>query len=310
MQTRLLGRTGLKISELSFGGAAVGQQYGNVTDHEVADTLNCAAEAGINFIDTSAFYGQGRSEEIFGSLLTPELRSHFLIGTKAGRWDRDRFDFSAKGMRDCFEGSLRRLKTDQVDVLLAHDIEFAEDLEQVFTETAHVLHDLKREGKCRFIGMSGLPLSILTQAVERCNLDVVVSYCHYTLFDQTLRTDFLPLCERLGVGVLNASPLSMGLLTPGGPPPWHPADEEIKSFCKAAAEYCRMNGADISEHGMQYCLSEPRIASTITGTARRSELERNLKAIGQRPDPVLLKAIQALFAPIQNRSWPSGRVTI
>jgi L-galactose dehydrogenase len=307
MNQRLLGQTDVMLSELAFGGAAVGQQYGPVSEGEVRDSLELAAESGINLIDTSAYYGLGRSEEIFGNVLTPELRKHFHIGTKAGRLDRDRFDFSAKGMRDCFEGSLRRLKCERVDILLAHDIEYADDLEQVFTETAEVLHRLKAEGKCRFVGMSGLPLSILKRAVEQCQLDVIISYCHFTLFDQSFINDLLPTCEAHGVGVLNASPLSMGLLTHAGPPPWHPASETIKTACREAAKYCERNGADLSEFALRYCLAEPRITSTITGTARRSELERNLKTIGQPVNAELLAALQVILEPIRNQTWPSGR---
>jgi L-galactose dehydrogenase len=306
MQMNLLGRTGLDVSVLSFGGAAVGQQYGPVSTAEVSDALYAAADAGINLIDTSAFYGLGKSEEILGEVLTPALRKQFAICTKAGRLDRAKFDFSAAGMRACFEGSLKRLKTDHVDILLAHDIEFADDYEQVFTETADVLHALKKEGKCRFIGMSGYPLGLLKQAIERCQLDVIISYCHFHLQDQTLLTDLLPTCERLGVGVLNASPLAMGLHTNQGPPPWHPADAEIKAACRAAAEHCARHGGNISELGMQFCLAEPRIPSTITGTAKRSELEINLKTLGTPPDPVLLAEVQAILAPVRNRTWPSG----
>ena len=246
MQTRPLGRTGLAVSQLAFGGAAVGQQYGPVSVAEVADALHAAADAGVNLIDTSAFYGIGKSEEILGEVLTPTLRTQFHICTKAGRLDRATFDFSAAGMRECFEGSLRRLKTDHVDILLAHDIEFADDYERVFTETAEVLHALKREGKCRFVGMSGYPLGLLKQAVERCQLDVIVSYCHFHLQDQSLLTDLLPTCDRLGVGVLNASPLAMGLHTNQGPPPWHPAGDAIKAACRMAAANCVRAGEKTS----------------------------------------------------------------
>lgn len=306
MQTRPLGKTGLNVSVLSFGGAAVGQQYGPVSVSEVADAVNTAADAGINLIDTSAYYGLGKSEEILGEVLTPKLREKFFVCTKAGRLDRDRFDFSAPGMRNCLEGSLKRLKTDHVDILLAHDIEFASDFEQVFHETADVLHQLKKEGKCRFIGMSGYPLSLLKKVVQSCRLDVIISYCHFHLQDQSLLTDLLPTCEENGVGVLNASPLAMGLLTHQGPPSWHPAGEEIKNACRQAAELCARRGKNLSELGMQFCLSEPQIPSTITGTAKRSELEINLKAIQTSADPELLKDVLAVLEPVRNHTWRNG----
>lgn len=286
-----LGQTGINVSQLTFGGAAVGLQYGNVSQAEVAETLQTAAEAGINLIDTSAYYGEGHSEKTFGELLSPQLRRQFQICTKAGRLAQDRFDFSAKGMRECFEGSLRRLKCDHVDILLAHDIEYEKQPTRIFTETAEVLHQLKKEGKCKAIGMSALPLNLLREVVEQCELDVVISYCHYHLQDQTLLTDLLPLCEAKNVGLMNASPLAMGLLTNQGPPDWHPASDALKTACQEAAKYCREFGQDISELGMRFCLSQPRIATTITGTARREELQRNLAAIDQPPDSQLLAKV-------------------
>src|SRR5205085_7799564 len=142
------------------------------------------------------------------------------------------------------------------------DIEFADDYERVFTETAGVLHDLKREGKCRFVGMSCYPLGLLRRAIERCDLDVVISYCHFNLQNQLLLTELLPAADQRGVGVLNASPLGMGLLTNQGPPPWNPAGEEIRAACRRGAELCRERGADIAFLGMQFCYAEGRIPST------------------------------------------------
>jgi L-galactose dehydrogenase len=306
MHFRDLGGTGLRVSVLSLGGAAIGQMYGPVSTSEVADCVHAAIDAGVNLIDTSAYYGKGRSEELLGEVLRGGWRDRIHLCTKAGRLDRDVFDFTPAGMRHCLDNSLRRLGTDHVDILLAHDIEFAADYEAVFTDTAAVLHDLKRAGKCRFVGMSGLPLGLLRQAVERCNLDVVISYCHFHLQDTTLRTDLLPVTERHGVGVLNASPLAMGLLTEQGPPSWHPAAQEIKDACRRAAELCRRRGTDLAFLGMQFCFAEPGISSTITGTAKRHELEANLKALRTPLDPPLLADVQAVLAPVKDRTWPSG----
>jgi len=303
---RKLGRTGLDVSAMSLGGAAIGQQYGPVSIAEAGACVHRAIDAGVNLIDTSAFYGLGKSEEILGEVLQGGWRERVHICTKAGRLDRDKFDFSPQGMRDCLEGSLKRLRTDRVEILLAHDIEFAEDCERLFDETARVLHDLKREGKCRFIGMSCLPLGLLRRAIEKCELDVVISYCHFTLQDSTLLTEFLPVAKKHGVGVLNASPLSMGLLTDQGPPPWHPAPEAIRAACNLAAEHCRSRGADIAKLGMQFCFGEGRIPSTITGTAKAAEFDANFKAMQEPIDEVLLAEVLAILAPVANQTWSSG----
>lgn len=306
MELRPLGRTSLQVSHLSLGGAAIGQQYGSVSAADAADVVRAALDAGVNLIDTSAYYGKGVSEELIGAALADGLRDRVLICTKAGRLDRDAFDFTAAGMRRCLEGSLKRLRTDAVDILLAHDIEFADDYERVFTETADVLHALKREGKCRYVGMSCYPLGLLRRAVERCDLDVVISYAHYTLQNTRLLTEFLPVAEAHGVGVLNASPLSLGLLTHGGPPPWHPAPADIQAACAAAAELCRSRGADLATLGMQFCYAERSIPSTITGTAKAAELAANLRALAEPIDAALLADVAAVLAPVKDQSWRSG----
>ena len=301
-----LGRTGLSVSKLSLGGAQFGQQYGPLPTPQAAGVVHAAIDAGVNLIDTSAFYGRGTSEAVLGEVLAGGWREKVAVCTKAGRLDRDLFDFTPAGMRACVEGSLQRLRTDHVDILLAHDIEFADDFERVFTETADVLHRLKAEGKTRFVGMSCLPLGLLKQAIERCNLDVVISYCHFNLQDQTLLTDLLPVAERHGVGVLNASPLGMGLLTHQGPQPWHPGGEEIKAACRAAAKVCGAQGADISFLGMQFCFAEDRIPSTVSGAATVDELRTNLRALTEPIDASLLRDVQTVLAPVRNMSWASG----
>lgn len=306
MELRALGSTQLQVSPLSLGGAAIGQQYGAVSAAEVADTIHAAVDAGINLIDTSAYYGKGLSEELIGAALAGGLREKVVICTKAGRLDRAAFDFTPAGMRRCVEGSLKRLRTDRVEILLAHDIEFADDFERVFTDTADVLHALKREGKCRYVGMSCYPLGLLRRAVERCGLDVVISYAHFSLQNTLLLTEFLPTAEAHGVGVLNASPLSLGLLTHQGPPPWHPAPADIKAACAAAAARCKELGGDIARLGMQFCYAERRIPSTITGTAKADELAANLRALAEPIDAALLAAVQAVLAPVKDRTWPNG----
>ncbi|QEL14485.1 aldo/keto reductase [Limnoglobus roseus] len=307
MHRRPLGNTGLSVSIVSMGGAAIGQQYGPVSASEVADTIHAGIDAGINLIDTSAFYGEGRSEEVLGEVLQGGWREKVLICTKAGRQTRKQFDFTPAGMRASLEASLRRLRVDSVDILLAHDIEFADEPERVFTDTADVLHRFKTEGKCRFVGMSCYPLGVLRQAIERCRLDVVISFCHFNLQNQRLLTELLPVAQSHGVGVLNASPLAMGLLTNQGPPPWHPAGDVVKRTCAAAATFCREHGADIATLGMQFCYGEAAIPSTITGTAKRSELDANLKALASPVDEVMMKDVRAVLEPIRDHVWSTGR---
>jgi L-galactose dehydrogenase len=306
MDYRPLGRTGIDVSAMSIGSAAIGQQYGPVTTAQAAECIHAAIDAGVNLVDTAAYYGVGLAETILGEVLEGGWREKVTLCTKACRLDTAVFDFTPEGTRKCFEASLRRLRVDHVDVLFAHDIEFADDYEFVFNETYRVLQDLRKEGKTRFIGMSCYPLGLLKQAIERCDLDVVISYAHFSLQNQRLLTELLPVAESRGVGVMNASPLALGLLTNHGPQPWFPGQPELKTVCKQAADLCRNRGADIAFLGMQYCFAEKRIPTTLTGTAKKAELEMNLRAMREPIDGQLLAEVQKVLEPVKDLTWPSG----
>ncbi|HKA08419.1 MAG TPA: aldo/keto reductase [Gemmataceae bacterium] len=307
MQFRPLGRTGLRVSALSLGGVAFGDMYGSLPIGEADRCVHRALELGVNLIDTSPYYGQTRSESILGEILTVGLRDTIILCSKAGRNGLNDFDFTSAAMERSVEASLKRLRTDYLDILIAHDIEFADDCEAVFTDTAETLHKLKAAGKCRFIGMSGLPLGILRTAIERCHLDVVISYTHYTLQNHCLVPDLLPTAEKYGVGVMNASPLCMGLLSDHGPPAWHPAPEPVRTAAREAAKLCRDRGASLATLGMQFCRGEPRIATTISGAARAAEVEANVRALTAPIDQKLLRDVQAVLAPAKDVTWASGK---
>lgn len=307
MEYRVLGRTGLRVSALSLGGVAFGDMYGRLGPGEADACVRRAIDLGVNLIDTSPYYGQTRSETVLGEILSAGLRDKIYLCSKAGRNNFAEFDFSPAAMERSVEASLERLRTDYLDILIAHDIEFANDFEAVFTDTAAVLHRLKQAGKCRFVGMSGLPLGILRTAIERCDLDVLISYTHYTLQNQRLLTELLPTAETHGVGVMNASPLCMGLLSDGGPPDWHPAPDEVKYAARRANELCRWRGASLAFLGMQFCLHERRIPTTISGAARDQEIEANVRAMDAPIDRGLSAEVQAVFEPVRNATWPSGK---
>jgi L-galactose dehydrogenase len=310
MEYRVLGKTGLNVSVLGQGGAAFGQQYGAVTADEVADCVRAAIDAGINLFDTAAYYGKGVAEDFLGRALQGGLREKVFICTKACRLDKAEFDFTPEGTRRCFEQSLKRLRTDYVDILLAHDIEFAADYDYVFHETYAVLQQLKKEGKVRFIGMSCYPLGLLKRAIERCDLDAVISYAHCNLFNTRMLTELLPVAEARGTGVMNASPLAMGLLTDQGPQPWFPGQPEVREACARAAELCRTRGADIAFLGMQFAYAQKQVPCTLTGAARKGELDANLRAMTEPIDRDLLADVMKALDPVRDWTWPSGNWTV
>src|SRR5699024_11391667 len=131
----------------------------------------------------------------------------------------------------------------------------------VMEEGIPALQQLKQQGKIRYFGVSGLPLSIFEKVLAQTELDVILSYCHYTLNDQSL-LDLIPLLEEKGVGLVNASPLAMGLLSTENVPDWHPASEEIKRVCRKALAHCSKKGENLSKLAIQYAVNHEKITTT------------------------------------------------
>lgn len=306
MRTRTLGNTGLTVSVLGFGGGPMGGFYGGFEESESIRAMHLAIDSGINLVDTSPYYGGGKSEEIIGKGLKGGWREKVVLATKCGRIAKDKFNFTAKHIKESCETSLRLLQTDYVDILQAHDIEFEPNLDMVFSETFQALEDLKGQGKCRFIGMTGYPIRLLARAMETCKLDVIISYCHATLLDDGMQTELIPVAQRRGTGIINASAMSMGLLTMAGPQDWHPAPEAVKVACRKAAEICKKHQADLAQLAMQYPLLDDRIATTLVGMKTPAEVESNLAAEAAPVNQELLKEVLAVLAPVKNVRWDSG----
>ncbi len=306
MRMREFGRTGLKVSSIGFGAAPVGGHYGDVDDVGHIAAVRHAIDRGINIIDTSPYYSGTRSETLLGQALADGYRTKVILCTKACRYGRDEFDFSAKAMLTGLDDSLRRLRTEYVDVWHAHDIEFATDYEQVFTETADALHRAKAAGKCRFVGMTGYPPELLARAVARCRLDAVLNYCHYSLCNDRMLSQLVPVAAANGVAACNASALMMGLFASKGPPAWHPAPERLKDACARVVALCRARGVAPEELALRYALADERIATTFVGMSSIAEVDTNLRALDDSPDPELLVEVRTILEPVFNAEWPSG----
>lgn len=301
---RILGKTGLSVFPLGLGGAAFGNLFGTMAEGEATRIVQTALDGGINFIDVAPYYGVTRAETVLGQALRTVSRDRYYLCTKVGRYDVAQFDFSAERVTASVDESLRRLGVDHLDVILCHDIEFVR-IDQIIEETLPALQKVRQAGKVRFIGFSGLPLAIYPKVLPRADVDAIISYCHYTLFDTTLRTLF-PLFQTRQVGVINASPLSMGLLSENGPQPWHPASAAIKAACARAAELCRSRGSSLAKLAIQFAVSCPDVALTLSGAATAEEIARNLAWCQEEIDASLLRDVQEVLRPIQDQTWPSG----
>ncbi len=307
MRYRPLGRTGLQLSVLGLGTSPFGGAFGEADESESRACLHRAIDLGINYIDTSPFYGLTRSESVLGRALRGIPRDRYLLSTKVGRYgDRiEDFDFSAARVKRSIDESLARLGVDHVDIVLCHDIEFG-SIAQVIDEAIPALREVIREGKARFLGVSGLPLKVFRDVLTRTDIDGVLSYCHLTLSDTTL-LDLLPQLEDRQVGVINASPMGMGLFTEQGPPSWHPAPARVREACRLAVEHCRRRGVNPARLALQFAIGNDRIASTLVGTSAANQIEENVKWIDEPLDPNLLAEIREILRPIHNVTWPSGR---
>ncbi|KAH8369242.1 hypothetical protein KR009_005195 [Drosophila setifemur] len=285
MEYRKLGKTGLEVSKVSFGGGALCANYGFDLDEGIS-TVHEALKSGINYIDTAPWYGQGRSEEVLGQALKDVPRECYYIATKVARYDLDyenMFDFSAKKTRESVEKSLKLLGLDYVDVIQIHDIEFAKDLDIVINETLPTLEQLVKEGKARFIGVSAYPISVLKECLTRAKgrFDTVLTYSRYTLTDETL-LEYLDFFKSQNIGVICAAAHGLGLLTNSGPQPWHPASEDQKAIARRASELCKERGVELGKLAMYYTMQGLADVSTfLVGMQTRQLLRINLEAFEQ-----------------------------
>jgi L-galactose dehydrogenase len=302
---RELGKTGLRVSALSFGASSLGSEFRQIDEAEGVRTVYRALELGINLIDVAPYYGRTKAETVLGKALRTIPRDRYYLETKVGRYDRDQFDFSRKRVAASLEESLARLGVEYVDVVQCHDIEFG-DLDQIVNETVPELRRLQRQGKARLVGVTGLPLKVFRYVLERTDLDAILSYCHYSLNDSTL-LDLIPYLKDRGVGTINASPLSMRLLSDQGPPAWHPAPEELKRRSAEAAAFCREQGTSIAQLAVQFSVANADIATTVVGTASPAHIEENVRWAEAPIDRELLDEVLRILAPVHNETWPSGR---
>lgn len=305
MESRTLGKTGIRLSELGFGAAGLGNDFGALDPAEGQRAVDEAIESGITYFDTAPYYGRTLSEERLGIALQGK-RDRIVLSTKLGRYDKAAFDFSAARVRSSIDESLKRLRTDYVDLLIAHDVEFG-DREQVINETLPEMRRVQEAGKARFIGISGLPLKILADVAERGRVDFVLSYCRYTLLNRDLDRWLMPTMQRHDIGVINAAPVHMGILTRQGPQAWHPAQEEIRAAGRKIVALCDARGVPPELVALRFSLNHPLVASTLVGMPRQAEVKENLQALDFRIEPDLMRQIDEVYASLSETIWPSGR---
>jgi aryl-alcohol dehydrogenase-like predicted oxidoreductase len=304
VEHRALGKTGLSLPVLSFGASSLGQEFRPVDLNEALRAVRVALDLGLNFIDTSPYYGRGMSEVLLGVALRGVPRDQYLLGTKLGRYDGAHFDFSAKRVAESVDVSLHRLGVDHLDICLCHDIEFV-DMAQIVEETLPALRRVQQQGKVRFVGISGYPMKVFRYVLDRTELDVILSYNQYTLQNRKLLS-IVPYLQAKGVGIINAAPFGARLLTNAALPAWHKASEAVKTACRRAAEQCSVRGVDIAQLAVQFSIRNRDIATCVVGSANPENVRKWAAWASLPIDEQLLAQIERTLAPVMDHGHIEG----
>jgi len=272
MKYRILGKTGLNVSIVAYGGSCLGGVFRHTEESEAIRSVHLALDHGINSIDTAPYYGATSAETLLGKALREIPRDQYLLATKVGRYGHELadFDFSAGRVTRSVDESLVRLGVNYVDLIQVHDVEFGH-LSTIVEELIPALRKVQAAGKARFVGITGLYPALLLQIAELVEVDQIQSYCHYCLNDTSL-LDIIPKLEQMRLGIFNSAPLAMRLLTDEGPPDWHPAPKEVRRGCAEAATFCKERDIDLGKLALQFAVAEPSIHTNIIETASHAGL--------------------------------------
>ena len=310
MKYNEIGKTGLKVSNLSFGASSLGGVFHNIREAEGIEAVFTAIEKGMNFIDVSPYYGHYKAETVLGKALKDIPRDKYILSTKVGRYGKDgvnTWDYSAQRATESVYESMERLNIDYIDLINVHDIEFA-DLSQIVNETLPDLVALREKGVVGHVGITDLQLENLQWVIDHSpagTVESVLNFCHHCLNDDKL-VDYLDYFEERGIGVINASPLSMGLLSQRGVPHWHPAPQSLVEACQKAVQHCLAKNYPIEKLAIQYSVSNPRIATTLFSSANPQNVIKNIEYAEEPIDWQLVQEVQDIIGNQKRVSWANS----
>lgn len=315
MKYNEIGKMGMKVSQLSFGASSLGGVFHDIREEEAIKAVFTAIEGGMNFIDVSPYYGHYKAETVLGKALKDIPRDKYYLSTKVGRYGKDginTWDYSAQRATDSVYESMERLNIEHIDLINVHDIEFQASLpgglDKVCNETLPALVALRDKGVVSHVGITDLQPENLKYVIEHVpagTVESVLCFCHYSLNDELLN-DYFDFFEEHGIGIINASPLSMGLLGTRGVPDWHPAPKALVEACAKAVQHCNAKGYPAEKLAIQYAISNPRIASTLFSSANPENVRKNLAYAEEPIDWNLVHEVQEIIGDQMRVRWKNS----
>ena len=320
MDKRRIGTTALEVTEISFGGAAIGGLYRACPREAAMETLQTAWEAGLRYFDTAPFYGFGLSERRFGDFLRYKPRDSYVLSTKVGRLFRPvpedqvpdhsyvdplpfalDYDYSYDGIMRSVEFSYARLGLNRIDILFVHDIgTYTHGVEktklhfrQLMDGGLKALEELKSSGVISAYGLGVNEVQICLNVLREAPLDCILLASRYSLLDRSAEAELLPLCRERQTSLIIGGVFNSGILATGPVNGAHfdyvPATQDILERVGAMEKIATEGGYPLAAAALQFPLHEPVVASVLTGTAKATNLTRNL-------DLFDIKVPQAEFA--------------
>jgi len=315
MQYNEIGKTGMKVSQLSFGASSLGGVFHSVREADALQAVFTAVELGMNFIDVSPYYGHYKAETVLGKALQQIPRDKYYLSTKVGRYGKDgvnTWDYSAKRAQESVYESMERLHVDHIDLINVHDIEFQAGLpgglQKVAEETLPALCELRDKGIVSHVGITDLQPENIKWVIEHVpagTVEATLCFCHYSLNDELLK-EYFDFFEENNVGVINASPLSMGLLGSRGVPDWHPAPKALVDACARAVAHCNAKGYPAEKLAIQYAISSPHIATTLFSSANPDNVRKNWQYAEESIDWQLVEEVQAIIGDQMRVRWKNS----
>ena len=314
-ETRKLGNTGVKLTQLGFGGAGLGELFVRVDEATAAATLQAAWNAGIRYFDTAPFYGRGMSEIRYGRFLDAKPRSEFVLSSKVGRWffrptDPEKFqtaplwsgglkfdhvhDYTYDGIMRSYEQSQMRLGMNRIDLLLIHDLDFwfhqteakvAAHLTQLFTSGWRALDQLRSHDHIRGVGAGINELGMMPRFLDSVGLDFFLVALRYTLMEQEVLESEFPYCERAGVGIVVGGVYNSGI-TATGPISgakynYHDAMPNEMERVRRIEAVCQAHDVPLAAAALQFPFSHPIVTSVIPGAIAPEQVRQNVENFGR-----------------------------